>query len=59
MTSEVKNSALEAAQQAQMKINEALDAGRSFRLEAGAGAATDSDFATGGSQDESPVSSLT
>ncbi len=38
MTSEVKNSALEAAQQAQMKINEALDAGRSFRLEAGAGA---------------------
>src|SRR5690606_36575982 len=32
------NPALEAAQQAQTKINEALDAGRSFRLEAGAGA---------------------
>lgn len=38
MTGQVKNPALEAAQQAQRKINEALDAGRSFRLEAGAGA---------------------
>lgn len=38
MTGQVKNPALEAAQQAQTKINEALDAGRSFRLEAGAGA---------------------
>jgi DNA helicase-2/ATP-dependent DNA helicase PcrA len=38
MTDKVKNPALEAAQQAQAKINEALDAGRSFRLEAGAGA---------------------
>lgn len=38
MTELVKNPALEAAQQAQTKINEALDAGRSFRLEAGAGA---------------------
>ncbi|PPU07703.1 UvrD-helicase domain-containing protein [Xanthomonas arboricola] len=38
MTGQVKNPALEAAQQAQMRIDEALDAGRSFRLEAGAGA---------------------
>ncbi len=38
MTRQVENPALEAAQQAQLKIDEALDAGRSFRLEAGAGA---------------------
>ncbi len=38
MTGQVKNPALEAAQQAQLKIDEALDAGHSFRLEAGAGA---------------------
>jgi DNA helicase-2/ATP-dependent DNA helicase PcrA len=38
MTSQVVNPALEAAQEAQLKIDNALDAGRSFRLEAGAGA---------------------
>lgn len=38
MTGQVENPALEAAQQAQLKIDKALDAGRSFRLEAGAGA---------------------
>lgn len=38
MTEPVENPALIAAQEAQRKINEALDAGRSFRLEAGAGA---------------------
>ncbi|WP_095125652.1 UvrD-helicase domain-containing protein [Pseudomonas sp. Irchel s3a12] len=38
MTEPTENPALIAAQEAQKKINEALDAGRSFRLEAGAGA---------------------
>lgn len=38
MTGQVENPALEAAQQAQLKIDKALKAGRSFRLEAGAGA---------------------
>ncbi|PKM33289.1 MAG: DNA helicase II [Gammaproteobacteria bacterium HGW-Gammaproteobacteria-12] len=38
MTETAKNPALIAAQEAQRKINEALDAGHSFRLEAGAGA---------------------
>lgn len=38
MTGQVENPALEAAKQAQLRIDEALDAGRSFRLEAGAGA---------------------
>lgn len=38
MTEPAENPALVAAQEAQRKINEALDAGHSFRLEAGAGA---------------------
>lgn len=38
MTQPAENPALNAAQEAQRKINEALDAGHSFRLEAGAGA---------------------
>ncbi len=38
MTKPDENPALIAAQEAQRKINEALDAGHSFRLEAGAGA---------------------
>lgn len=38
MTGNATNPALEAAQLAQLRINQALDAGRSFRLEAGAGA---------------------
>jgi len=38
MTEPIENPALVAAREAQKKINEALDAGRSFRLEAGAGA---------------------
>ncbi len=38
MTEPAENPALIAAQEAQRKINEALDAGHSFRLEAGAGA---------------------
>ncbi|WP_350327555.1 UvrD-helicase domain-containing protein [Pectobacterium aroidearum] len=38
MTESVKNPALIAAQETQRKIEEALDADRSFRLEAGAGA---------------------
>lgn len=38
MTEPIENPAFVAAQEAQRKINEALDAGRSFRLEAGAGA---------------------
>jgi len=38
MTEPAENPALIAAQDAQRKINEALDAGHSFRLEAGAGA---------------------
>lgn len=38
MTKPVENPALVAAKEAQRKIDEALDAGRSFRLEAGAGA---------------------
>lgn len=38
MTEPAENPALIAAQEAQRKINEALDAGYSFRLEAGAGA---------------------
>lgn len=38
MTEPIENPALVAAREAQRKINEALDAGRSFRLEAGAGA---------------------
>ena len=38
MTEPAENPALIAAQEAQRKINEALDAGDSFRLEAGAGA---------------------
>jgi len=38
MTEPAKNPALIAAQEAQRKIEEALDVGRSFRLEAGAGA---------------------
>ncbi|MBB4756800.1 DNA helicase II [Xanthomonas arboricola] len=38
MTEPTENPALIAAQEAQRKINEALDAARSFRLEAGAGA---------------------
>jgi DNA helicase-2/ATP-dependent DNA helicase PcrA len=38
MTEPTENPALIAAQEAQRKINEALDAGCSFRLEAGAGA---------------------
>ena len=38
MTQPTENPALNAAQEAQRKINEALDAGHSFRLEAGAGA---------------------
>ena len=38
MTEPIENPALIAAREAQRKINEALDAGRSFRLEAGAGA---------------------
>lgn len=38
MTEPTENPALIAAQEAQKKINEALDAGCSFRLEAGAGA---------------------
>lgn len=38
MTRQSENPALEAAQQAQLKIDKALDADRSFRLEAGAGA---------------------
>lgn len=38
MTESAGNPALVAAQEAEKKINEALDAGHSFRLEAGAGA---------------------
>lgn len=38
MTKHAENPALIAAQEAQRKIDEALDAGHSFRLEAGAGA---------------------
>ncbi|MEB5488721.1 AAA family ATPase [Burkholderia pseudomallei] len=38
MTEAAENPALIAAKEAQRKIDEALDAGRSFRLEAGAGA---------------------
>ncbi|MBU9271210.1 UvrD-helicase domain-containing protein [Burkholderia gladioli] len=38
MTEAAENPALIAAKEAQKKIDEALDAGRSFRLEAGAGA---------------------
>ncbi|AOI88858.1 UvrD-helicase domain-containing protein [Burkholderia pseudomultivorans] len=38
MTEPTENPALVAAQDAQRKIDQALDAGRSFRLEAGAGA---------------------
>ncbi|UGX01621.1 UvrD-helicase domain-containing protein [Pseudomonas aeruginosa] len=38
MTESAENPALIAAQEAQIKINEALDSGHSFRLEAGAGA---------------------
>lgn len=38
MTEPAENPALIAAQEAQRKINEVLDAGHSFRLEAGAGA---------------------
>ena len=38
MTEPAENPALFAAQEAQAKINEALDSGHSFRLEAGAGA---------------------
>lgn len=38
MTEPVENPALVAAKEAQRRIDEALDAGRSFRLEAGAGA---------------------
>ncbi|POS09942.1 UvrD-helicase domain-containing protein [Burkholderia gladioli] len=38
MTEPAENPALVAAKDAQRRINEALDAGRSFRLEAGAGA---------------------
>ncbi|EJM18902.1 ATP-dependent exonuclase V beta subunit, helicase and exonuclease domain-containing [Pseudomonas sp. GM18] len=38
MTEPAENPALIAAQEAQRRIDEALDAGRSFRLEAGAGA---------------------
>lgn len=38
MTSQIENPAIQAAQQAQLKIDNALNANRSFRLEAGAGA---------------------